>query len=248
MKPYYPVDMKWPISQKFGVNKESYPQRNGHPGIDYACPVGCELYSALDGKVTSAGYREAGGYGREVFITSGNWTIIYGHLSEVDVKVGDTVKRGQVIGVSGGAVTDPLRGNSTGPHLHFEVRDTRQPQQYPLIGAVDPEQWLQTEIDSTSPQNVNSSTTGLNTQGTPVASPSESPSGSDGIVTVYSDHVNVRKEPSTKSQALFQAVYGQDYQKAGDEIPGTGQVVSWQPVWVKAYIATGLTNGERYLE
>src|SRR5437016_6172720 len=103
------------VSEGFGVN--------GHPGIDLAVPVGTPLLAAEDGKVTVAGNADPGGYGNEVEITAADGTVMrYGHLSSVGVTVGDPVKRGQLIGKSGGQAGAPGSGNATGPHLHFEVR------------------------------------------------------------------------------------------------------------------------------
>lgn len=100
-------------SQEFG---------GGHPGIDISVPVGTPLVAAMDGKVTIAGNNDPNGYGNYVEITtSDGMQIRYGHLSAIDVKVGDTVKAGQLIGKSGGEAGAAGSGNSTGPHLHFEV-------------------------------------------------------------------------------------------------------------------------------
>lgn len=142
MRPYYPVDMAIPITQRFGENVQNYPKRHGHPGVDYATPTGTKIFAVADGKITRAEYRESGGYGREVNLTFGKWLVIYGHLSAFEVQAGDVVKRGELIGYTGGGLDDPKRGMSTDPHLHFEVRDLTKPQTLPLIGAVDPETWL----------------------------------------------------------------------------------------------------------
>ncbi|CAK0768365.1 hypothetical protein CCP3SC15_3860002 [Gammaproteobacteria bacterium] len=169
MRPYWPVEMQYPIFQKFGEHPEIYTKRHGHPGLDFATPMRSELFAICDGVITAAAYREAGGYGREVFIKAGKYTIIYGHLSRIDVRVGDTVKRGQVIGLSGGDPNDgdKLDGFSSGPHLHFEVRDTSLPYNQFTIGAVDPEIWLAADVTLQPVSNVltgSNVTTGENTQ------------------------------------------------------------------------------------
>lgn len=87
----------------------------GHEGIDYAAPTGTPIYAATGGKVVFAG-RE-GGYGNYTCIAKD--AVIktcYGHQSKISVKVGQTVTAGQIIGAVGNT------GNSTGAHLHFEVR------------------------------------------------------------------------------------------------------------------------------
>ena len=86
-----------------------------HTGDDYPCPVGTPVVAAMDGTVFNDNPGDE--YGKTVQIDHGNgFQTLYGHLSEVSVAVGATVKRGQVIGRSGDT------GNVTGPHLHFEVR------------------------------------------------------------------------------------------------------------------------------
>jgi hypothetical protein len=111
-------------------------QKANAPVLNIGCPV-----------VTGA---------RVNILVDNRWLIIYGHLSDYAVKVGDIVERGQVIGLSGGDPTDndPIDGMSYGAHLHLEIRDTTKPQTYPLIGAVDPETWLATDLDTQSAPEV----------------------------------------------------------------------------------------------
>ncbi|MBK9231889.1 MAG: M23 family metallopeptidase [Anaerolineae bacterium] len=96
-----------------------------HPGIDLAAPLGSPIKAADAGYVVAAGWSPYG-YGYHVVIDHGNqMQTLYAHLSKFSVKVGDSVTRGQVIGNVGST------GNSTGPHLHFEVR-VRGAQRNPL--------------------------------------------------------------------------------------------------------------------
>lgn len=91
--------------------------RNGHTheGIDLAVPTGTAVGAAAAGRVTFAG--PSAGYGLRVDIDNGNgWVTRYGHLSRLDVGVGDVLKAGDLIAKSGNT------GDSTGPHLHFEIR------------------------------------------------------------------------------------------------------------------------------
>ncbi|MDQ0172455.1 murein hydrolase activator EnvC family protein [Paenibacillus tundrae] len=89
-----------------------------HNGVDFAVPVGTSVHAASGGIVIMAEWYS--GYGYTVIVDHGGglWTL-YGHLREGGFKVskGDTVSKGDVIAESGNT------GNSTGPHLHFEVRD-----------------------------------------------------------------------------------------------------------------------------
>ena len=121
----------WPepkalISQPFGPSKlkleppyGSYP--HFHTGIDLVEPFGSPILAADDGIVALVG-SSSSGYGRYVVIAhSGGLDTLYGHLSTAVVKVGQHVIQGQTIGLEGST------GNSTGPHLHFELRIKQQP-------------------------------------------------------------------------------------------------------------------------
>lgn len=89
-------------------------QRRFHDGLDIAANHGNPVYAYTDGRVVEAGWN--GGYGNCVLIDHGNGLKTrYAHLSRIDVRVGQKVKVGQRIGAVGST------GNSTGPHLHFEV-------------------------------------------------------------------------------------------------------------------------------
>ena len=89
---------------------------SGHLAVDLATNVGVKVMAADSGVVVFAGWG-AGGYGYMVMIDHGNdYATLYAHLSEVIVNCGNSVTQGQVIGFGGST------GNSTGPHLHFEVR------------------------------------------------------------------------------------------------------------------------------
>jgi len=86
-----------------------------HSGVDFAVPTGTEIIAVADGKIENANWGKSYGI-QAVQKVAGGW-VIYAHLSKLDVKPGDVVKAGQRIGASGNT------GNSTGPHLHFEMRD-----------------------------------------------------------------------------------------------------------------------------
>jgi hypothetical protein len=88
-----------------------------HKGIDLSCRQGDSIYAALGGKVVVAVKSgEGGGYGHHVVISHGDKLTLYAHMSLVNISVGDSVDMAQSIGECGST------GNSTGPHLHFEVQ------------------------------------------------------------------------------------------------------------------------------
>ena len=91
-----------------------------HAGVDIGASWGSPIVAAGDGRIVAAGW--AGGYGREVQIVHGGGiTSLYGHMSEIVAAPGSFVRQGQLIGYVGSS------GLSTGPHLHFEVRQNGQP-------------------------------------------------------------------------------------------------------------------------
>lgn len=91
-----------------------------HAGVDIGAGWGSPIVAAGDGQVVSAGW--SGGYGREVEIAHGGGLVsIYGHMSDIVAQQGSFVRRGQLIGYVGSS------GLSTGPHVHFEVRQNGQP-------------------------------------------------------------------------------------------------------------------------
>lgn len=105
--------MAWPVQ---GSISSYYGWRWGsfHEGVDIAASKGTPILAADSGMVSFAGW--SGGYGNLVKIDHGGGKVTwYGHQSKIAVKVGDSVSKGDVIGYVGST------GNSTGPHLHFEV-------------------------------------------------------------------------------------------------------------------------------
>ena len=121
----------WPepnaqISQPFGPSTFWFePPYGGYPhfhtGIDLVAPFGSPVYAADDGIVALVG-SSSSGYGNYVVIAhAGGLDTLYGHLSTALVKAGQLVTQGQPIGLEGSS------GNSTGPHLHFELRIAQQP-------------------------------------------------------------------------------------------------------------------------
>jgi murein DD-endopeptidase MepM/ murein hydrolase activator NlpD len=108
-----------------------------HAGLDFAAAVGTPIYATADGVVKEAEYN-AGGYGNNVVINHGfGYETLYGHMYRIKAKVGQKVKRGEVIGYVGST------GKSTGPHCHYEVHKNGQPVDpvYYFYNDLTPEQY-----------------------------------------------------------------------------------------------------------
>ncbi|MCU0551791.1 MAG: M23 family metallopeptidase, partial [Leptolyngbya sp. Prado105] len=103
-----------------------------HAGVDFSVPMGTPIKAADGGVVEFAGRTDPDGYGTLIIVDHGNGLkTYYGHPSQINVKTGQKISQGQVIGQVG------AEGDSTGPHLHFEVRRNGSP--------VDPMRYLPQE-------------------------------------------------------------------------------------------------------
>ncbi|WP_456450606.1 peptidoglycan DD-metalloendopeptidase family protein [Hydrogenimonas sp.] len=92
-------------------------RREFHPGIDLRAKTRKPVWTTADGVVEFAGYHKRSGYGNLVIVDHGfGFKTYYGHLRKVTVRKGDTVVKGDVVGISGNT------GLSTAPHLHYEIR------------------------------------------------------------------------------------------------------------------------------
>lgn len=118
----------WPttstyITSEFGYRAPGETSGIGttnHAGIDIGVSTGSKVYAAAAGTITLAGWN--GGYGKCVIISHGDGMVtIYAHLSAVKVRTGQKVNQGKIIALSGNT------GNSTGPHLHFQVNINGMP-------------------------------------------------------------------------------------------------------------------------
>jgi murein DD-endopeptidase MepM/ murein hydrolase activator NlpD len=127
-----PVIGEVEFTSGFGIRSDPFLGRPAmHTGLDFRAQMGDPVRVTANGKVVNSGW--SGGYGRMVEIDHGNGlSTRYGHLSQIDVKVGDMVKIGQVIGEVGST------GRSTGPHLHYETRIDGE--------AVDPQKFLRAGV------------------------------------------------------------------------------------------------------
>lgn len=110
----WPIPGHSRISSPFGY-RTLYGRRDFHTGTDFPAPTGTKIVAAEEGRVTHAGW--LGTYGQLVVISHGKGiSTAYAHCSSILVGVGQVVSKGQAIALVGNT------GNSTGPHLHFEVR------------------------------------------------------------------------------------------------------------------------------
>lgn len=110
--PYGSGEFIWPLQ---GWLTQDY--HTHHRAVDIAAPIGTPIVAVDRGRVTRAGWNEQG-YGLFVIIDHNiGYVTLYAHLSEIWVKAGDIVTQGQFLGAVGST------GNSTGPHLHLEIRD-----------------------------------------------------------------------------------------------------------------------------
>lgn len=132
--PYSPPLAKrsYTITTKFWTWRGNY----NHEGTDLAAPTGTPIHAIGDGKVAVAG--EVSGYGNYTCIDhTQRMDSCYGHQSRIDVKVGETVHSGQVIGAVGST------GDSSGPHLHFEIHIDKAPQCPANYVGIDPAAWCE---------------------------------------------------------------------------------------------------------
>lgn len=117
-----------PISSKFGLRNPTTPTvPKNHTGTDIKAITGTKIKAATDGEVVLAS--SEGDFGNHLKIQIGQVSIIYAHCNKLYVKQGDKIVQGQEIAEVGST------GNSTGPHLHFEIRLNEKP--------VDPEKILE---------------------------------------------------------------------------------------------------------
>ena len=110
------------INSGFGYRKDPFDGNvRFHYGLDFAVNVGTNIYAPADGKIKFVGNQ--GGFGKVLKIDHGNGIrTLFAHLSKIKVDVGSSVKRGDLVAVSGNT------GRSAGPHLHYEVHKYGAPQ------------------------------------------------------------------------------------------------------------------------
>ena len=121
----YPITCEYKITSEYGYRTHPITgEEKLHAGIDLVGKHHTEILTIADGIVTYAGIQNGYGNCIEIKHNINGKTIysFYAHLSEIDVKVGEKVEAGDIIGLEGGAKEDDNPGTSTGHHLHFEIR------------------------------------------------------------------------------------------------------------------------------
>lgn len=128
-------------SYRLSHNLGRFGRRKGtpHNGVDLFANSGTPVLAVLDGVVEEANEKDKKGWGNQILLkhetSDGTYYTRYAHLKRMDVSPGDRVSKGSRIGYSGGGANDPGKGNSDGPHLHFELLNkSKKP--------LDPEQFL----------------------------------------------------------------------------------------------------------
>jgi len=118
--PLSPADPFW-LTSSYGYRNDPFThRRTAHHGIDLGGPYGLDIHVTGDGIVVKARSSRYG-YGKEVVVDHGfGFQTIYAHLQDIQVKVGQELKRGEVLGTLGNT------GRSTGPHLHYEIRKDKR--------------------------------------------------------------------------------------------------------------------------
>ncbi len=161
--PAFPTIPNAIITQNFNnYRPDLYGGDGRHKGIDYGIPAGTPVYACMSGLVELAAVAN-NGYGRHVVVKHGDGAhAYYAHLNSYSVAVGQPVVAGQQIGLSGGDPKDGVGGdgNSTGAHLHWEIRT-------PGNVAVDPYEYCLAYLDNDYREGVCNSEIGLNVRATP---------------------------------------------------------------------------------
>lgn len=115
-----PLGKKVEITSKFGPRDVAVGSKN-HQGVDLSTPSGSPVYAPLDGIVLKSLDTTPNPCGGHVRLKHANFDTQYCHLSRMIAREGKKVKKGDIIGYSGGGKTDPHPGRSSGPHLHYAI-------------------------------------------------------------------------------------------------------------------------------
>jgi len=118
----HPLGRKGPITSPFGSRNTGISGASkNHKGVDISTRSGSPVYAPLDGVVLYSRDTSPNACGGFIKLNHTNLETKFCHLRRLNVREGDNVKKGQIIGYSGGGKNDPMRGISSGPHLHYEI-------------------------------------------------------------------------------------------------------------------------------
>src|SRR5512140_2722378 len=178
-----------------------------HNGIDLGCATGTAIYACWEGEIVKADYDT--GYGRHVRILHPNGNLsLYAHMTKIEVPVGTRVTEVQYLGISGGGLDDAQRGQSTGPHLHFEVRLN------PFLATtnVDPVAWVKSQEEVVP----------------------ELPPLTGKVEVTADPWVRIRFQPGLKERVVGQMNLGEILQVAPGVEPLKQEGIEWVPIlfWV----------------
>lgn len=203
------------VTQEFG---ETATDSKGHTGIDLAAPVGTPVYAVEDGVVIAAGTIK-NAYGNEAY---GNCILIshknlkysfYAHLDKIVVKAGQKVSIGQEIGSVG------MTGNTSGPHLHFEIRMS------PI--------WNRQNFRNPR-EFINFS--GSNTNNSPAPIEHDESLGKGVKAKITANLVNLRNKAGFSGSSILGELHlDTPVEITGDGIKSDG--LTWFPVIIKGYVA-----------
>ncbi len=216
----WPVDpAKYPLTQGFGENPQDYAvfKQAGHNGIDMGCPLGTPVCAAADGVVVHTGV-DKNGYGKYVRVSHEKFETLYAHLSEIEVKPRQVLHAGDRLGLSGST------GNSSGPHLHFELRIPWEPIAGYPGGARDPMPFL--EVISNQLSVISSAIKIDEKQSVIEIQPGEA------VRVTATDGLIIRREPG--GEALGAARCGDVFEAARAEDDWVGVVVYVHAAWLQS--------------
>ena len=119
-RPVQPA-FQWPLENPKLTQKFSRLKKPPHLGIDLKADIGATVFSSHSGRVVYVGNRLTN-YGNVVIVEySQRWASLYAHLHTIKVKIGQKIKKGDMVGISGNT------GKTSGPHLHFELMYNKKP-------------------------------------------------------------------------------------------------------------------------
>lgn len=243
----------YPVSGRLTSTYYSSRPYGYHRALDIAAPMGARLNAARAGRVTYAGVR--GGYGKLVILEhTAGYTTYYAHQSRIAVRVGQRVSTGQQIGYIGSS------GNSTGPHVHFEIRRYGSKKYLPgahngrvtggrgvaqnytgLSATSGGSNSGDTGSGNTASGNTGSGSTGSgNTDSGAAGTTATPPSTSTAVqvVRVTASGLNVRTGPGSRNRRIGAIRWGQKY-------VSIGRSGSWHKIWFDG--RTGWAHGSYLL-